>query len=160
MIEKIEQWIDELLVNYSEQKVSCLTLPDSVTSFFNKEFLSQSFFVTTTDIPKPYFASNIPGASDFLSMQAQGITYKNTYFLLPGSSLSTHVHELVHVAQWSFLGGAGFIESYIDGVQKYGYRDSPLEEMAYSIQHQFESGSPSFDVPSHVTQLMAQKTTI
>ncbi|MGH1487215.1 MAG: hypothetical protein ACRBCI_13460 [Cellvibrionaceae bacterium] len=159
MIEQIEQWIDQQLVNYSEQRVSCLGLPESVRGFFSDDFLSNAYFVETKDIPKPYFTKGIPGAVDFLSMQAQGITYKNTYFLLPDSPLSTHLHELVHVTQWHLLGGVGFIQAYIAGVQQYGYRDSPLEEMAYSIQAHFESEGEFFHIPSHIEQLMAQKTT-
>lgn len=156
MIEVIEQWIEELLSQYQEKKVSCATLPTTVKQFFPDTFLQQSYFVETTDIPKPTIAAGIPGAENFLAMQAQGITYKDTYFLLPNSPKSTHLHELVHVAQWKELGVQGFITSYIAGVQQYGYYDSPLEQMAYGMQHEFESGCPPFDVVSRVKKALNQ----
>lgn len=152
MIEVIENWMLELLSQYESQRVSCLSLPTAVTQFFPESFLQESYYVETTDIPKPMIAEDIPGAEGFLALSARGITYKNTYFVLPGSSKSTHLHELVHVAQWMELGVQGFIESYIDGLQQYGYYDSPLEQMAYGIQHEFESGCDPFDILSRVKQ--------
>lgn len=156
MIAIIEQWIEGLLLQYKDKRVSCATLPTAVTQFFSDTFLQQSYFVETTDIPKPTIAAGIPGAEEFLAMPAQGITYKDTYFLLPNSSKSTHLHELVHVAQWKELGVQGFITSYIAGVQEHGYYDSPLEQMAYGMQHDFEGGCPPFDVVSRVKQALSQ----
>ena len=156
MIAIIELWIEGLLFQYKDNRVSCATLPAAVTQFFPEAFLQQSYFVETTDIPKPTIAVGITGAEDFLAMPAQGITYNDTYFLLPNSTKSTHLHELVHVAQWKELGMRGFITSYIAGVQKYGYYDSPLEQMAYGMQHEFESGCATFDVVSRVKQALSQ----
>lgn len=152
IVTEIEVWIDKLLVSYQSSSLPCSQLPESICQFFPQDFLRNTYFVETDDIPKPYFAEGIPGASSFLAMPAQGITYKNTYFLLPGSSKSTHLHELVHVAQWLHLGARAFILAYIAGVQANGYRESPLEEMAYGIQAQFEGGCPAFDIPDKVRQ--------
>ena len=155
MISAIQQWIAELLIHYKDQRIRCSSLPNTVTCFFPEEFLQHAYFVATQDIPKPTIAADIPGAADFLALPAQGITYQNTYFLHPNASISTHIHELVHVAQWKLLGPQGFIQSYIQGVQDYGYRDSPLEKMAYTIQGEFESACSAFDIVARVKQELA-----
>lgn len=150
MLSKINDWIDNTIDAYQDQRISCASLPASVTGFFSAEFLQRAYYVVLEDIPKPYLAKQIPGADAFLAMPAQAITYKTTYFIRPNSDDSTHLHELVHVAQWSILGVEAFMLQYIDGVQRYGYRDSPLERMAYTIQYEFEAGCEFFDVPTRV----------
>ena len=39
-------------------------------------------------------------------MTVNGVTYKNTYYIIPQAAeiLRLHFHELVHVAQWGNLG--------------------------------------------------------
>jgi len=152
MLSAIEHWIDQLLQHHKEQRISCLSLPESIKQYFPDNFLHNAYYVETAHIPKPHIAKDIPGAEAFLAMQAQGITYKNTYFLLPGSAESTHLHELVHVAQWALLGAQQFMATYIAGVQTYGYEDSPLEMMAYGMQHEFERNNPVFDLPTRVEE--------
>lgn len=51
---------------------------------------------------------------------------------------SLHFHELVHVIQWRLLGPEGFLALYADGLERFGYRNSPLEVMAYELQDKFE----------------------
>ena len=48
-------------------------------------------------------------------MDVAGITYKNTYYILPNAvhNLRVHFHELVHVVQWRELGAHAFIMRYI-----------------------------------------------
>jgi hypothetical protein len=60
-------------------------------------------------------------------------------------------HELVHVLQWSMLGRERFIALYMRGLAKHGYRASPLEKMAYSLQAEFERGAAPFSVEMSVS---------
>lgn len=149
-IEGIEHWIDVTLEEYQAERVCCLSLKDKIGSFYPDDVLENCFYVETNSMPKPEFARSIPGAPAFLDMAAAGITYKNTYFVIPGVDISTHVHEIVHTLQWQMLGAANFIQLYIYGVQSFGYRDSPLEVMAYDIQEEFEQGVKSMDVVARV----------
>jgi hypothetical protein len=75
-------------------------------------------------IPKPDFLElREMNLGDFIDMDVQGITYKNTYYILPHSvnDLSLHFHELVHVAQCSELGAIAFMQCYINEIQTHGY---------------------------------------
>ncbi|KQA12395.1 hypothetical protein XM60_17575 [Vibrio cholerae] len=87
-------------------------------------------------------------------MDVDGITYKNLYFVKPhmASNLALHVHELVHVAQWSMLGVQGFITRYISEVSSLGYNNAPLELMAYEIDNKFQNGTEVFDILGIVKQ--------
>jgi hypothetical protein len=76
-----------------------------------------------------------------------GITFKDTYFIQTGeASESLHFHELVHVAQWKVLGVDNFLRAYGAGLVMYGYEDSPLEKMAYSLQREFDEGRQHQDL--------------
>lgn len=76
-----------------------------------------------------------------------GITYKDTFFVrhLHQNTESLHFHELVHVVQWERLGVDNFLLAYAAGLMQFGYHDSPLEKMAYSLQDRFVSGTLSGD---------------
>ena len=71
-----------------------------------------------------------------------------TYFLKEDVVLreSLHFHELIHVIQWQHLGGNPFLLHYADGLLRFGYADSPMERMAYTLQNQFEEGCEPFNI--------------
>jgi hypothetical protein len=70
-----------------------------------------------------------------------GITFKNTFFVVDGcQTLRLQFHELVHTVQWARLGVDRFLLAYGFGLLQYGYEQSPLEKMAYSLEQQFERG--------------------
>jgi hypothetical protein len=94
------------------------------------------------------------GLVDFIDMNFNGITYKNTYYILPHAinDLRLHFHELVHVAQWEMLGSNSFIERYIREIQKYSYAQAPLEIMAKSFDSHFIAGRHKVDIPSLVSE--------
>jgi hypothetical protein len=46
-------------------------------------------------------------------------------------------HELIHVVQWRLLGPEQFLRLYADGLERFGYRESPLEKMAYDAEAAF-----------------------
>ena len=76
----------------------------------------------------------------FEQMDAGGITYLNTYVVRADQShlKSLHFHELVHVIQWRLLGPESFLAFYADGLERFGYRNSPREVMANDLQRWFE----------------------
>ena len=68
-----------------------------------------------------------------------GITYLDTIFV-KGSQANDeelYFHELIHVLQWGLLGPERFLALYADGLESFGYRDSPLEKMAYLAEKEF-----------------------
>lgn len=154
-MERIEQWIDQLNIKYSEQRISCLKFSKEFKGFYRKSFLKEAYFVVVDDIPKPDFPElRQLGLGDFLDLSVDGITYKNTYYIKTSlaNHLRLHFHELVHVAQWKHLGAINFIQRYINEIKTYGYRNIPLEEMAYSCDSHFSNGGEKIDIPSYVSQ--------
>lgn len=102
MLEQIENWIDSTNLKYSSQKVSCDKFSSEFDGFYPTEFLKNAYYVVVDQIPKPDFVGlREMGLGDFVDMDAAGITYKNTYYILPhvATNLRVHFHELVHVAQ-------------------------------------------------------------
>jgi hypothetical protein len=102
--------------------------------YFTAETLASAKVVITDRLPVPPLSSW--GLTQFASFERRdpdGITYLDTCFLKPHQSKNEaiHFHELIHVIQWRVLGAERFLRSYADGLERFGYRDSPLEVMAY-----------------------------
>jgi len=155
VIDKIEQWIDQTLINFSNSIVSCGGLLPHFDGFYNSEFLSGSYFVVVEEIPKPDFPElRQVQLGDFIDMDFNGITYKNTYFIKKGNenNLILHFHELVHVLQWQYLGTKDFIRRYINEILQYGYKDAPLEKMAYTLDNHFNNKGKAFNISHYVQQ--------
>lgn len=159
MLAVIEEWIDETLARHADRRVSCERFAADFEGYFSRDFLLESYFVVCETLPKP----NLPGLRElgfggFLDMDADGITYKNTYFIKPAvqGRIDLHFHELVHVAQWRKLGASAFIDRYMRELLKYSYAGAPLEVMAYSLQRYFCAGNGKpVDVLRHVSQRLA-----
>ena len=118
----IEQWIDEVNHKYKYKRVCCTQFASQFAGFYPTEFLENAFYVVIDEIPKPDFAAlRAMGLGDFIDMKVSGITYKNTYYLLPTSvdNLRVHFHELVHVLQWQNLGALAFIERYMNEIKHF-----------------------------------------
>ena len=155
MINLIDQWIDQTLLDFSDKKVSCNFHLSDFNGFYPLEFLSASSFVVVNEIPKPNFPElRQAGLGDFIDMDVDAITYKDTYFIKRGKedNLVLHFHELVHVLQWKYLGAYGFINRYIGEIQNFGYDNAPLEKMAYGLQDLYLSKSEAFNIPDYVQQ--------
>lgn len=154
MLEKIERWIDATISTHRHRRVPCDSLAEDFEGFYPREFLSKSYYVLTDSLPMPDFPELYDlGLGGFLEMDADGITYKDTYFMKPHlmDKLDLHFHELVHVAQWQFLGASAFIDRYIKEYTKFGYRNAPLEEMAYSLQRYYcANKNKPMDIMGHV----------
>ena len=81
-----------------------------------------------------------------------GITFGHMYFVdQDDTSEATHFHELCHVVQWQALGVPDFLMTYAVGLLAHGYRQSPLEAIAYRLQAEFESGLPRPDLVDVLT---------
>ena len=63
-----------------------------------------------------------------------------------------HFHEMVHVVQWRVLGAERFLALYADGLEAFGYRNSPLEKIAYDAQELFNHSAAVFDAEKLVTE--------
>jgi hypothetical protein len=138
---KINEWIDDTLRCYHQDRVPCSRFAAAFQGFYSPEFLSNSFYVLTNDVPRPDFPElREAGLSEIIDMESNGITYKNTYFVKCGlkHDLKLHFHELLHVAQWQPLGALDFIHRYIAEINQHTYDGAPLERMAYELDSLFQ----------------------
>lgn len=157
MINRIETWIDSINTEYQSQRKSCSIFSSEFSGFYSERFLEDSYFVVVDNIPKPNFPElREAGLGDFIDLEVNGITYKNTYYVHPHcvGELRLHFHELVHVVQWRLLGAHSFINRYISEIQSHGYDDAPLEKMAYSLDGYFSQGGKPVDVKGCVQSKM------
>lgn len=104
-------------------------------------------YVDAVPIP-PLTKMGMTQFADFENMNATGITFLDTFFCRQEmqNNESLHFHELVHIVQWKLMGAKNFVAAYAGGLERFGYRNSPLEVMAYDAQDVFDKSSQPFDV--------------
>ena len=117
--------------------------------YVSKEFLENVSAVIVDRVPVPPLSKI--GLRRFAEIEAvdhDGITYLDTYFIkrTRASDEALHFHELVHVAQWRALGPERFLRTYADGLERFGYRNSPLERMAYDAERRFSNSPEPFNL--------------
>jgi hypothetical protein len=156
----VNAWIDELLAAHADKAIPVSSigfkrLPD----YYSKDFLDQAKVVVIDPVPVPPLELlGLPSLSLIMPGDAAGITYRDTYFVHRAGLRSErlHCHELVHVAQWQKLGSDGFLALYALGLLSSGYRNSPLEEVAYTVEERFARKEGPFDIVGHVEEELSK----
>jgi len=123
--------------------------------YFSDETLASTKVVLVDPLPVPPLTSmGLERFADFERGNFDGITYMDTFFLKPIQSDNENIyfHELVHVIQWRLLGPDHFLFSYANGLECFGYRQSPLEAMAYDAETAFVSSTAVFNVEKLVAE--------
>jgi hypothetical protein len=108
--------------------------------FFSTDTLTSAKVVSVDQLPIPPLSSwGLTRFADFERGNFSGITYLNTFFIKQDdvSNEAIYFHELIHVIQWRILGPEQFLSLYAEGLERFGYRDSPLETMAYDAEATF-----------------------
>ncbi len=150
----VRDWISQTLAAHATKAkpVSSFKFP-RLRHYYSDELLVRAkvVFVDKCPVP-PLSAIGLNQFADFENMHASGITYLDTYFVLwhEAERESLHFHELVHVIQWQLLGAEKFLALYADGLEKHGYRDSPIEVMAYDHEDRFKSDERPYSVEETV----------
>jgi hypothetical protein len=123
--------------------------------YFTENTLTSTKVVLVDPLPMPPLSSmELARFADFERGDFDGITYIDTIFLKPTQSNNENMyfHELVHVIQWRLLGPDRFLLSYANGLECFGYRQSPLEAMAYDAETAFASSTATFNVEKMVAE--------
>ena len=153
----IAGWIQNTLAQHATAAKPVASLGfRHLPQYYDAELLASSRAVVVARVPMPPLSTmGLSRFSDFEQMDAGGITYLNTYFVRADHAAdeSLHFHELVHVIQWRLLGPEKFLVAYADGLERFGYRNSPLEEMAYNLQRRFEREAQPFNVQAACQRL-------
>ena len=147
-------WIQKTI---SDHAVSAKTIGTRgfkrLPSYFSQELLDATKVVLVPRVPTPPLSSiGLQRFKDFERADFSGITYIDTIFLKRARATDEklHFHELIHVVQWRLLGPERFLNLYADGLEKFGYWDSPLERMAYSAAAEFSRSKKTFDAQALV----------
>jgi len=158
----IAGWIRKTLAEHASAAWPMASLGFSrLLHYHDEKILASTKVVFVSRVPVPLLsAMGLDRFSDFEQMDAGGITYLNTYFVRANQSHSEslHFHELVHVIQWRLLGPEKFLAFYADGLERFGYRKSPFEVMAYSLQVRFDREAQPFSVEAACQSLMQDMT--
>jgi hypothetical protein len=122
--------------------------------YFSRAQIEAARFVAVDRIPLPPLSSiGLTRFKQFERGDYDGITYLDTYFLKrpKAGDENLHFHEMIHAVQWRLLGAEFFLALYAGGLERFGYRDSPLEKMAYDAQDMFARGE-SFNAEEFVAE--------
>jgi hypothetical protein len=126
-----------------------------LSRYFSEALLASTKVVVVERVPKlPLSSMGLSRFAEFERGDYDGITYLDTFFVKRSSSAveRLYFHELIHVVQWRLLGPEIFLAAYAAGLEAFGYRDSPLEMMAYEAEASFARSAPPFDAEKLVAE--------
>jgi hypothetical protein len=149
-------WIERTLQAHERDTKPVASLGFArLPKYFSARLLASTYVVMVDEVPKPPLSSmGLSRFADFEHGNADGITYLNTFFVKRGSAAveRLYFHELIHVVQWRLLGPEVFLAAYAAGLEAFGYRDSPLEKMAYEAEDSFVRSALPFDAERLVAE--------
>lgn len=150
----VKQWIDTTLKAHASyaRPISDYGFQE-IPRYFSQNTLAPVKVVIVEKIPMPPLTQmGLSEFGDFEKGNYTGVTYLDTYFLLPQEAHkeSVHFHELCHIVQWKCLGVDKFLMAYAFGLLQNGYRNSPLEVMAYEYQMMFEKKGTPFNIEQQI----------
>jgi hypothetical protein len=154
---QVREWIDQFLAAHEGGARAVSTLGFAqLAACFPRELLERAKVVSVERVPfPPVDQFGLLELAPMQQMSFDGITFKDTFFLQQGRESETlHFHELVHVVQWSTLGVDKFLLAYGFGLFSFGFAQSPLEQMAYRLQRDFELGT----LPQGLLRVIEQET--
>lgn len=153
-------WIEQTLAGHASQARTIASLGfKRLPQYFAPDVLSSAKVAYVAKVPAPPLSAlGLGQFSSFENMDAAGITYLDTFLSseeMRGDE-AHHFHELVHVLQWQMLGAKNFVAAYADGLERIGYRASPLETMAYTLENVFQTSPSPFDVAEVVRNQLSE----
>jgi hypothetical protein len=153
---KLQVWIQNTLAFYEKnaQPIASMHFV-RLPLYFDHSLLETAKFIAVDQLPMPPLSAM--GLSRFAAFEHgnfNGVTYLDRYFIKRTlvTEEALHFHELIHVIQWRLLGPEGFLAAYANGLDEYGYENSPLEKMAYDAEALFERSSAVFDAGQFVAE--------
>jgi hypothetical protein len=153
---KLRAWIQKTLEFYEKNAKPVAAMHFvRLPLYFDHSLLETAKFIAIDRLPMPPLSAI--GLSRFAVFEQgdfNGITYLDRYFIKRTvvNEEAIHFHELIHVIQWRLLGPEGFLVAYANGLNEFGYENSPLEKMAYDAEATFRRSSPIFDAEKFVEE--------
>jgi hypothetical protein len=153
---KLRAWIQKTLEFYEKNAKPIASMHFvRLPLYFDPSLLETAKFIAIDRLPMPPLSAM--GLSRFAVFEQgdfNGITYLDRYFIKQAvvTEEAIHFHELIHVIQWRLLGPEDFLAAYANGLDEFGYENSPLEKMAYDAEAAFKRSSPIFDAEKFVEE--------
>ena len=153
-------WIHQTLAAHAKEAKAVASLGfRRLSRYFSEDLLTSTKVVVINRVPMPALSSM--GLSQFAEFERgdyEGITYLDTFFVKRrGAAVEwLHFHELIHVIQWRLLGPEAFLAVYAAGLETFGYRESPLEVMAYNAEASFRQSDQLFDAEKLVAEQLSR----
>jgi len=157
---KVQAWIQKTLAAYEKdaQPINSMRFA-RLPLYFDHTSLGTAKFIPIDRVPMPPLsAMGLDRFAVFEHGDLNGVTYLDRYFIKRTvvTEEALHFHELIHVIQWRLLGPEGFLAAYANGLDEFGYENSPLEKMAYDAEASFKRSSVIFDANKFVAEQLAR----
>ena len=157
---KLQAWIQKTLATYEidAQPIASMRFA-RLPLYFDHTSLEAARFIPIDRVPTPPLAAmGLHRFAAFEQGDFNGVTYLDRYFIKRPvvTEEALHFHELIHVAQWRLLGPESFLTAYANGLDEFGYENSPLEKMAYDAEASFRRSSVIFDADKFVAERLAR----
>jgi hypothetical protein len=145
---KVQAWIQKTLAFYEKDAQPTTSMHFvRLPLYFDHALLETAKFIPIDRVPMPPLsAMGLGRFAAFEQGDFHGITYLDRYFIKRTvlTEEALHFHELIHVIQWRLLGPERFLVAYANGLDEFGYENSPLEKMAYDAEASFKRSSAIF----------------
>ena len=150
LLSDVKKWIVHTLAEHDAQKQPVAAANFAkLERFYPAGFLQRVQRVIVDRCPVPLLANTgTPQLSEIENWDLKGIPWENTIFIRRDLADwdAVHFHELLHIVQWQYLGTDRYLTAWAIGTITRGYRDNPLEEMAFRHQLRFETTDTPYDV--------------
>jgi hypothetical protein len=157
---KLWAWIQKTLKFYEKNAMPVASMHFvRLPLYFDPSLLETAKFIAIDRLPMPPLSAiGLGRFAVFEQGDFNGITYLDRYFIKQTvvAEEAIHFHELIHVIQWRLLGPEDFLAAYVNGVDEFGYENSPLEKMAYDAEAAFKRSSPIFDAEKFVAEQLGR----
>jgi hypothetical protein len=157
---KVQAWIQKTLAAYEKDAQPIASMHFArLPLYFDYDLLETVKFIPINQVPMPPLsAMGLDRFAAFEQGNFHGVTYLDRYFIKRTvvTEEALHFHELIHVIQWRLLGPEGFLAAYANGLDEFGYENSPLEKMAYDAEALFKQSSAIFDAKKFVMKRLGR----
>jgi hypothetical protein len=157
---QVEAWIQTTLATYEKHAQPIASMHFArLPRYFDHDLLESTKCIPIDRVPMPPLAAlGLGRFAAFEEGDFDGVTYLNRYFIKQTvvTEEAVHFHELIHVIQWRLLGPERFLRAYANGLDEFGYENSPLERMAYDAEVSFKRSSAIFDAEKFVAKRLGR----
>jgi hypothetical protein len=154
LVSDVQKWIVHMLAEYEKQMEPVAAAQfERLKEYYPNDLLQRIRRVIVDRCPVPPLAvTGIPQLAEIETWDIKGIPWENTIFIRRNLAdwEAVHFHELLHIVQWERLGTERYLTAWAVGTITRGYRDNPLEEMAFRHQSRFETDKKPYDIAREV----------